>query len=193
MLRYCNIDRLYLFLKGSAIMAMATTTSATTSTTANNKNPIQELARLTDGLITDRIKTAPYDQTFLGTIIAIKFNGKTDVTSADYNKYTVRFNTLERDFIINDGKFHVVGEKVYVHIPNNDLNKRYVETIYGGINTMSHPQKMVYDNDKDTITEYWTDDLYRTFIITVKDKGTETEEVTKLTFPDGSVMDLEGF
>lgn len=172
---------------------MATTTSATTSTTANNKNPIKELARLTDGLITDRIQAAPYDQTFLGTIIAIKFNGETDVTSADYNKYTVRFNTLERDFIINDGKFHVVGEKVYVHIPNNDLNKRYVETIYGGINTMSHPQKMVYNNDKDTVTEYWTDDLYRTFIITVKDKGAETEEVTKLTFPDGSVMDLEGF
>ena len=164
-----------------------------TSKTGTTPEMLDILTRNTDKLITDRIKIAPYDQTFLGTIIAIKFNGKTDVTSADYNKYTVRFNTLERDFIINDGKFHVVGEKVYVHIPNNDLNKRYVETIYGGINTMSHPQKMVYDNDKDTITEYWTDDLYRTFIITVKDKGTETEEVTKLTFPDGSVMDLEGF
>lgn len=164
-----------------------------TSKTGTTPEMLDILTRNTDKLITDRIKTAPYDQTFLGTIITIKFNGETDVTSADYNKYTVRFNTLERDFIINDGKFHVVGEKVYVHIPNNDLNKRYVETIYGGINTMSHPQKMVYDNDKDTITEYWTDDLYRTFIITVKDKGTETEEVTKLTFPDGSVMDLEGF
>lgn len=164
-----------------------------TSKTGTTPEMLDILTRNTDKLITDRIKTAPYDQTFLGTIIAIKFNGETDITSADYNKYTVRFNTLERDFIINDGKFHVVGEKVYIHIPNNDLNKRYVETIYGGINTMSHPQKMVYDNDKDTITEYWTDDLYRTFTITVKDKGTETEEVTKLTFPDGSVMDLEGF
>lgn len=172
---------------------MATTVSATVSTTANNKNPIQELARLTDNLVKDRINSAPYNQTYIGTIIAVKFNGETDVKSADYNKYTVRFNTLERDFIINDGKFHVIGEKVYVHIPNNDLSKRYVETIYGGINTKSHPKKVVYNNDNDTITEYWTDDLYRTFIVTVEDKGTETEKVTKLTFPDGSIMDLEGF
>ena len=168
--------------------------NTSTNSNSNSSNPVAEaiskITSYTDKLVESRIKKATFDKTYTGIITEIKFETSTSPADDDYNKYSVRFNTIDRDFIIDDGKFHNVGERVLVHLPNNDLNKRFIETLN---DISSHPLKIVYDDEKDEVTEYWNDTLSRTFIVTVENKGTEDESVTKLIFPDGSEMELEGF
>ena len=58
-----------------------------------------------------------------------------------------------------------------------------------------HPSKVVYDDEKGTVTETWllSDKTEETRVLTLTIEGSPTEEVTAITFPDGSVMILEGF
>ncbi len=103
----------------------------------------------------------------------------------------MKFNLIERDFIINDGQIHSIGERVKVHIPNNDPMNKYVETNVDSSRAL--PVTIVYDNENDTITEIYNGNLQRKFTLTVENKGTENEEVTQMIFPNGSVMELKGF
>ena len=155
------------------------------------KDVVGILAQQTDSIVEARIKTAPYDKTYDGIITAVKFNKNTKETDSNYNKYTVKFNLIERDFIINDGQIHSVGERVKVHIPNNDPLKKYVDNINNGKRIL--PVTIIYDNENDTITEIYNGDFERKFTLTVENKGTENEEVTSMTFPDGQVVNFVGF
>lgn len=157
----------------------------------NGEGTLDYLMQQTDNLINIRLQTAPYDKTYDGIITAVKFNKDTKETDSNYNKYTVKFNLIERDFIINDGQFHSIGEWVKVHIPNNDPMNKYVETNVDSSRAL--PVTIIYDNENDTITEIYNGNLQRKFIITVENKGTENEEVTSMTFPDGQVVSFIGF
>lgn len=152
---------------------------------------LQVLADKTDALIQSQLQKASYDKTYNGIITAVKFDSNTKPTDGNYNKYTVKFNLIERDFIINDGQFHSVGERVKVHIPNNNTINKYVETNVDGSRAL--PVTIVYDNENDTITEVYNGDLQRKFALTIENKGTENEEVTQMIFPNGSVIELKGF
>ena len=153
---------------------------------ADNKGKndvVGTLVQQIDSIVEARIQTAPYDKTYDGIITAVKFNKDTKETDSNYNKYTVKFNLIERDFIINDGQIHCIGELVKVHIPNNDSVNKYVETNINSSRVL--PVTIVYDNKNDTITEIYNGNLQRKFTLTVENKGTENEEVTSMTFPDG--------
>jgi len=71
------------------------------------------------------------------------------------------------------------------------------QDLVGAINELSgHPVKSIYNDSDDTITESWqAADEIRTvqYKITVTGKGTDNEAVTAITFPDGTIMSLEGF
>lgn len=152
---------------------------------------LQVLADKTDALIQSQLQKASYDKTYNGIITAVKFDSNTKPTDGNYNKYTVKFNLIERDFIINDGQFHSVGERVKVHIPNNNTINKYVETNVDGSRAL--PVTIVYDNENDTITEVYNGDLQRKFALTIENKGTEDESTKQMTFPDGSVVSFVGF
>lgn len=155
------------------------------------KDVVGTLAQQIDGIVEARIRKAPYDKTYDGIITAVKFNKDTKETDSSYNKYTVKFNLTERDFTINDGQIHSVGERVKVHIPNNDSLKKYVDNINNGKRIL--PVTIIYDNENDTITEVYNGDFQRTFTLTIENKGTEDEEVTSMTFPDGQIINFVGF
>ena len=161
---------------------------------ADNKGKndvVGTLVQQIDSIVEARIQKAPYDKTYDGIITAVKFNKDTKETDSNYNKYTVKFNLIERDFIINDGQFHSIGERVKVHIPNNDPMNKYVETNVDSSHIL--PVTIVYDNENDTITEIYNGNLQRKFTLAVENKGTENEEVTSMTFPDGRVISFVGF
>ena len=161
---------------------------------ADNKGKndvVGTLVQQIDSIVEARIQKAPYDKTYDGIITAVKFNKDTKETDSNYNKYTVKFNLIERDFIINDGQIHSIGERVKVHIPNNDSVNKYIETNINSSRTL--PVTIVYDNENDTITEIYNGNLQRKFTLTVENKGTENEEVTSMTFPDGRVISFVGF
>ena len=86
-----------------------------------------------------------------------------------------------------------VNQDVKVYIPNNDRTKLYAEAIV----LNQHPDKIVFNSDTDTYTNYYNlaDKTVREekYVLTVEHKGEDGEEVTAITFPDGSVMRLEGF
>ena len=161
---------------------------------ADNKGKndvVGTLVQQIDSIVEARIQTAPYDKTYDGIITAVKFNKDTKETDSNYNKYTVKFNLIERDFIINDGQIHCIGELVKVYIPNNDSVNKYVETNINSSRAL--PVTIIYDNENDTITEIYNGNLQRKFTLTVENKGTENEEVTSMTFPDGRVISFVGF
>ena len=63
--------------------------------------------------------------------------------------------------------------------------------------TYLHPDKVVYNDDDGTITETWKlNDMTQeehVYTLSFENKGTADEQVTAITFPDGSIMTLEGF
>lgn len=155
------------------------------------KDVIGILAQQIDSIVEARIQKAPYDKTYDGIITAVKFNKDTKETDSNYNKYTVKFNLSERDFIIDDGQIHAVGERVKVHIPNNNTINKYVDNINNG--KRIRPVTIVYDDNNDTITEIYKGDFERVFKLTVENKGSEEEEVTQMIFPDGYIVNFVGF
>ena len=80
-------------------------------------------------------------------------------------------------------------------MPNHSYKDKYAEVIDD--NEYNHPTKVVFNDDDNTITETYSliDDTVETkkYTLTIINEGQSDEEVTSITFPDGSVMELEGF
>ena len=182
-----------------------------TTQTSNQNQLSNMLATQIDNVAKFRAENAPFDKTYLGVIVKANFDKNTKSDDKKYNQYTIRYNGTELNFYINDGNVHSEGEVVRVHIPRNSLSARYVELI----KERPHPYKIRYDevdNEKDTITEFRCtneealkkhfkegadiDEKYivkSVYTLVIKNKGTETEEVTRMIFPDKSIMEIEGF
>lgn len=182
-----------------------------TMQTSNQNQLSNMLATQIDNVAKFRAENAPFDKTYLGVIVKANFDKNTKPDDKKYNQYTIRYNGTELNFYINDGNIHNEGEVVRVHIPRNSLSARYVEII----KKKPHPYKIRYDevdNEKDTITEFRCtneealkkhfeegvniDEKYivkSVYTLVIKNKGTETEEVTRMIFPDESIMEIEGF
>ena len=161
-----------------------------------SKTVSEIMAQAVDSLVEQRISKAPYDKTYAGIISEVLFEPDTDIKDSKFGTYKVRYNNAEKTFKLNDGIVHEIGERVMVYVPENNPNRMYVEPVINRV----VPYKIVYDNENDTFIEhrkiktnnkvYEIESKYK---LTVENKGTEQEEVTKMTLPDGTEIQFEGW
>lgn len=140
---------------------------------------------------TSQINKSDFDKTYIGKVIgSIKKDDNEKVVRWQIFANASTFNVLAENCNVTE-----IGQRVRMFIPSNQRDMVYAEVITDY--EFNHPSKAVYDSEKCTVTETWllsdkTEET-RVFTLTVKDKGGSSEEVTAITFPDGSVMSLEGF
>lgn len=155
------------------------------------------IAQAVDGLIKHRIEKASYDKTYSGIISEILFDANTKRKDSKFGTYKVRYgNGVEREVKLTDGIVHEVGERVNVVVPLNNANRVIIQpTIIRSI-----PQSIVYNDENNTFTEirevttngetYIVEDIYE---LTVENKGTDKEEVTKMKLPDGREINFKNW
>lgn len=161
-------------------------------------NSISEtIAQVVDRLVNQRIKTAPYDKTYSGIISDVLFEPTTDIKDEKFGQYKIRYGTgTEKTIKLNDGLIHEIGERVKVHVPENNRNRMYIEPIVKRV----VPSKIVYDDEKTSFIEHRkietngkVYEIESEYKLVVKNKGTENEEVEKMIFPDGTEVVFEGW
>lgn len=145
-----------------------------------------KLSASVDNLIVTRLNHANYDKTLFGIVTErnVKNNEIIWTVVADNTKYTVSADNSD---------IQSIGQQVRLYIPDHQYEKKYAEVIYYD----THPAKAVYNDRNKTITEHWLMDdgtiLQKKFTLTVITNEDGEEEVTRITMPDGTYMDLEGF
>ena len=155
------------------------------------------MAQAVDRLVVQRINNAPYDKTYSGIISDILFEPNTDIKDEKFGQYKIRYGTgAEKIIKLNDGLVHEVGERVKVYVPENDRNRMFIEPVVKRI----IPYKIVYDDENTKFIEHRkietngkVYEIKSEYKLTVENKGTDKEEVTKMTLPDGSVIKFEGW
>ena len=161
------------------------------------KNSIDFVAKNTaknaENLSSTRIKKADYDKTLIG-FVSEKIVPENPKGDNDY-KWRIQTNGVAYDIKPSACNITSVGQRVRLYVPNHSLKDKYAEVIDdGGYN---HPTKVVFNDDDNTITETYNliDDTVETkkYTLTIINEGQSGEEVTAITFPDGSIMALEGF
>ena len=139
---------------------------------------------------TSQINKSDFDKTYIGKVIG---------SIKDDNEKVVRWqifaNASTFNVLAENCNVIAVGQRVRMFIPSNQRDMVYAEVITDY--EFDHPSKVVYDDEKGTVTETWllsdkTEET-RVLTLTIEGKDSPTEEVTAITFPDGSVMSLEGF
>lgn len=162
---------------------------------ANNISEV--MAQAVDRLVAQRINNAPYDKTYLGIISDILFEPDTDIKDEKFGQYKIRYGTgAEKNIKLNDGIVHEIGERVKVYVPENDRNRMFIEPTIKS----TTPYKIVYDDENTKFIEHRkietngkVYEIKSEYKLTVENKGTDKEEVTKMTLPDGSVIEFEGW
>ena len=139
---------------------------------------------------TSQINKSDFDKTYIGKVIG---------SIKDDNEKVVRWqifaNASTFNVLAENCNVVAVGQRVRMFIPSNQRDMVYAEVITDY--EFNHPSKVVYDDEKGTVTETWllsdkTEET-RVLTLTIEGKDSPIEEVTAITFPDGSVMSLEGF
>lgn len=160
------------------------------------KNVAEVLAVAVANIAKKEVDNAPYDKTYSGIISGVLFDPTTDIKDENFGKYKIRYGTgTEKTIKLNDGLVHEVGERVKVHVPENDRNRMYIEPIIKRV----VPSKIVYDNEKNSYTEYRkvetngkTYELESEYKLIIENKGND-QEVKKMILPNGSVIEFEGW
>lgn len=156
-------------------------------------NVVNKTAKNTETLSADRIKKAGYDKTLIGWV-SEKIVPEKPKDDNDF-KWRIQTNGVAYDIKPSACNITSVGQRVRLYVPNHSYKDKYAEVI--DETEYNHPTKVVFNDDDNTITETFNllDDTVKTKIyqLTVKNEGQGDEEVTAITFPDGSVMSLEGF
>ena len=161
------------------------------------KNSIDFVAKNTaknaENLSSNRINKADYDKTLIG-FVSEKIVPENSKDDNDY-RWRIQTNGVAYDIKPSACNITAVGQRVRLYVPNHSLKDKYAEVIDdGGYN---HPTKVVFNDDDNTITETYNliDDTVETkkYTLTIINEGQSGEEVTAITFPDGSIMTLEGF
>ena len=156
-------------------------------------NVVNKTAKNTETLSADRIKKAGYDKTLIGWV-SEKIVPENPNNSQDF-KWRIQTNGVAYDIKPSACNITSVGQRVRLYVPNHSYKDKYAEVI--DETEYNHPTKVVFNDDDNTITETFNllDDTVKTKVyqLTVKNEGQGDEEVTAITFPDGSVMSLEGF
>lgn len=161
-------------------------------------NGISEImAQSVDRLVSQRIDNAPYDKTYSGIISDVLFEPNTKIDDVKFGQYKIRYGTgAEKTIKLNDGLVHEIGERVKVYVPENDMNRMFIEPVVKRV----IPYKIVYDDEKTSFIEHRkietngkVYEIESEYKLTVKNKSTDNEEVTKMTFPDGTEVSFEGW
>ena len=152
-----------------------------------------EITMASDNIASNKINKADYDKTLIG-FVSEKIVPEKPKDDNDY-KWRIQTNGVAYDIKPSACNITSVGQRVRLYVPNHSLKDKYAEVIdEGGYN---HPTKVVFNDTDDTITETYNliDNTVDTKVykLTIKNKDTSNEEVTSITFPDGSIMALEGF
>ena len=155
------------------------------------------MAQAVDRLVVQRINNAPYDKTYSGIISDVLFEPDTKLNDEKFGQYKIRYGTgTEKIIKLNDGLVHEVGERVKVYVPENDRNRMFIEPTIKRI----IPYKIVYDDENTKFIEHRkietngkVYEIKSEYKLTVENKGTDKDEVTKMTLPDGSVIEFEGW
>ena len=161
------------------------------------KNSIDFVAKNTaknaENLSSNRINKADYDKTLIG-FVSEKIVPENPKDANDY-KWRIQTNGVAYDIKPSACNITSVGQRVRLYVPNHSLKDKYAEVIDEG--EYNHPSKVVYNTTDDTITETYNliDNTVDTKVykLTIENKDSSNEEVTAITFPDGSIMTLEGF
>ena len=146
-------------------------------------------AKSYDELVEKNISKAGYDKTLIGFV-----SEKVERDDGTY-RWRIQTNGVAYDIKPEMCNIQAVGQRVRLYIPNHSFKDKYADVIGdGGYN---HPAKVVFDDNTNTVTETYnlidgTVDT-RSFTLNIENEGLSNEEVTAITFPDGSVMALEGF
>lgn len=156
-------------------------------------NVVNKTAKNTETLSADRIKKAGYDKTLIGWV-SEKIVPETPKDDNDF-KWRIQTNGVAYDIKPSACNITSVGQRVRLYVPNHSYKDKYAEVIDNYCYT--HPEKVVYDDNSDTLTETWklNDNTIETkaYKLEIVNKNTPDEEVTAIHFPDSSVMSLEGF
>lgn len=152
-----------------------------------------EITMASDNIASNNIRKADYDKTLIG-FVSEKIVPENPKDENDY-KWRIQTNGVAYDIKPSACNITSVGQRVRLYVPNHNLREKYAEVIEEG--DYNHPTKVVYSDTEDTITETWAladnTETTKMYKLTIKNKNTSNEEVTAITFPDGSVMVLEGF
>ena len=161
-------------------------------------NSISEIiAQAVDRLVKKEISQAPYDKTYSGIISDVLFEPNTDIKNEKFGQYKIRYGTgAEKNIKLNDGIVHEIGERVKVYVPEHDRNSMFIEQTIKS----TTPYKIVYDDENTKFIEHRkietngkVYEIKSEYKLTVENKGTDKEEVTKMTLPDGSEILFEGW
>ena len=157
------------------------------------KSTIKNMGGANTGYTNTSINKADYDKTLIG-FVSEKIVPENPKDDNDY-KWRIQTNGVAYDIKPSACNITSVGQRVRLYVPNHSLKDKYAEVIDdGGYN---HPTKVVFNDDDNTITETYNliDDTVETkkYTLTIINEGQSGEEVTAITFPDGSIMTLEGF
>lgn len=139
---------------------------------------------------TSQINKSNFDKTYIGKVIGSIKDDNEKVVRWQIFANASTFNVLAENCNVTE-----IGQRVRMFIPSNQRDMVYAEVITDY--EFDHPSKVVYDDEKGTVTETWllsdkTEET-RVLTLTIEGKDSPIEEVTAITFPDGSVMNLEGF
>ena len=152
-----------------------------------------KITMASDDIASNKIKKADYDKTLIG-FVSEKIVPEKPKDENDF-KWRIQTNGVAYDIKPSACNITAVGQRVRLYVPNHSMKDKYAEVIDEGEYT--HPSKVVYNITDDTITETYNliDNTVDTKVykLTIKNKDSSNEEVTAITFPDGSIMTLEGF
>ena len=182
-------------------MAQNQNTQVSQSNSADNKNNTNQItgkdvsdlcavfAKQIDKIVEQRISKAEFDKTYYGLISKVYFTSETPRDTKEYQCYQIKYNGYAQDVYIRDEIIHSVGDRVMVTLPNGKLSDKFVRVLTPN----PHPIKIELSSDEKKITETWTNavgtEITREFLLEKDDNG----NYSKITFPDGSVMDVTGF
>ena len=157
---------------------------------------IERLARDTDKLVKRRINNAPFDKSYSGIISDILFEPDTPIDSSQFGTYKIRFGTAEKIVRLNDDFVHEIGERVEVHVYENNPNHIVVKPIIKSI----PPKRIDYDKDKNAYVEHRivktkgkTYETTQDYKITANENNDGSCEVTEMKFPNGCTIKFKGF
>ena len=152
-----------------------------------------EITMASDNIASNNIRKADYDKTLIG-FVSEKIVPENPKDDNDY-KWRIQTNGVAYDIKPSACNITSVGQRVRLYVPNHSWKDKYAEVIDEG--EYNHPSKVVYNTADDTITETYNliDNTVGTKVykLTIENKDSSNEEVTAITFPDGSIMTLEGF